>query len=318
MSVNGDDIPAAQNENQQEQPQPLEAARIALRPPAVFKENISLWIGIAEAHFDSANITRDCTKYGCLVTALDYDTLSFVSDIVTGPNAANKYQKLKEALLERLGDSLERRTARLLTGFEPGDKKPSHLLRQMQELAGPQQKDSQIVKTLWTQRLPKHAQAILKSIPDPTLQQLALTADQLMEVYHNIEVNSVNQQTLPHPKTTPDPLLLEMTNHVKSQQRLLIDLAREVHQLKLRNPSQQQNPTYNRSRSQNRTMNTHSGGRSHTRGQSTTKGELCYFHHKFGNLAQKCQAPCKYQNKENENGDSQKRQTERPVPKNAD
>ncbi|XP_077298194.1 uncharacterized protein LOC143919648 [Arctopsyche grandis] len=226
MSVNGDPEPP----NVQESPAPLETARIALRLPPIFKENISLWIGIAEAHFDGAGIIADRTKYGCLVAALDYETVSFVSDIVAGPRTnGEQYEKLKNAILERLGESVERRTTRLLT-----DKKPSHLLRQMRELAGKQHPDSQIVKTLWMQSLPKHAQAILKSMPDPTLQQLAATADELMEVYHNQEIYEVTKEAT----SIPEPNIMEMAAEIKKYQRKLADREREIQQLKMRSRSQ--------------------------------------------------------------------------------
>ncbi|XP_077301958.1 uncharacterized protein LOC143922558 [Arctopsyche grandis] len=280
MSVNGDPEPVPV----QEAPAPMETARIALRLPPIFKENITLWIRITEAHFDGAGIIADRTKYGCLVAALDYETVSFVSD-VTGPRTAGEqYEKLKTALLERLGESVERRP---LTGLQVGDKKPSHLMRQMRELAGPQHTDSQIVKTLWMQSLPKHAQAILKSMPDPTLQQLATTADQLMEVYHNQEIYEVTKKAT----STPEPNILKMAAlEIKKYHRKLADLEHEIQQSKMCSRSQSRS-TYKQARE---------------RVASQKIKILCYFHKKHGAKTFKCQKPCSFvKQAENENSPSQ-------------
>ncbi|GFY64704.1 uncharacterized protein TNIN_160401 [Trichonephila inaurata madagascariensis] len=100
------------------------------------------------------------TKYNIVVAALDENVLDFVVDILSNPPHVDKYETLKNALLNRLTDTEESRLKKLLTDMELGDRRRSDLLRQMKSLAGSSISD-ELIKSLWLQRLPQQTQAIL-------------------------------------------------------------------------------------------------------------------------------------------------------------
>ncbi|GBN99473.1 hypothetical protein AVEN_76439-1 [Araneus ventricosus] len=90
-------------------------------------------IGISIYHqWDCAGFYKvsHCYRFG------QTEILSQVSDIITSPPNNDMYKTLKERLINIFSDSEERRLKKLLQDVELGDKRPSMLLRQMQDLAG--------------------------------------------------------------------------------------------------------------------------------------------------------------------------------------
>ncbi|GFY74441.1 uncharacterized protein TNIN_166291, partial [Trichonephila inaurata madagascariensis] len=114
-----------------------------------------------EAQFSNSGISNDTTKYNIVVAALDENVL----DILSNPPHDDKYETLKNALLNRLTDTEESRLKKLLTEIELGDRRPSDLLRQMKSLVGSSISD-ELIKSLWLQRLPQQTQAILSISKD--------------------------------------------------------------------------------------------------------------------------------------------------------
>lgn len=161
-------------------PQPQHIARVAVRAPPFWKENPALWFRQLESQFFMNNIVSSETKYHIAVAALDTSVINQVSDVVMNPPAAQMYETLKDRLQERFAESDERRFKRLLNNIELGDKRPSHLWREMRELAGNRLTD-EFLRSLWLQRLPSQAQAILSS-DDGDIPRLLTTADRIIEV----------------------------------------------------------------------------------------------------------------------------------------
>lgn len=125
------------------------------------------------------SITADSTQYYAVIAALNADTLMHVSDIVLNPPTANMYQVIKKRLITEFSDSEQKRLKTLISELTLGDDKPSLLLRKMRQLAGSCLSD-ELLQTLWLQRLPNQAQAIL-SVSDDKLDKLALMADKILE-----------------------------------------------------------------------------------------------------------------------------------------
>ena len=73
----------------------------------------------------------------CYDASIESEILSQVSDVILNPPETEEYTTLKRCLLERFADSEEQRLKKLITDLDLGDKRPSHLLREMKELAGP-------------------------------------------------------------------------------------------------------------------------------------------------------------------------------------
>ena len=105
-----------------------------------------------------------------------------VQDLLIDPPEENPYEKLKDQLISRIADSERQKIQKLLTAEELGDRKPSQLLRKMQQLLGERTAiDNSILRELFLQRLPANVQLILASANEMTIDKLAEMADRIMD-----------------------------------------------------------------------------------------------------------------------------------------
>jgi hypothetical protein len=251
--------------------------QLSVKIPQFYKKNPPLWFIQLETCFSINNIVEDNIRYKMVVASLDAVVLEQVSDVVLSPPNMNQYETLKSRILERFADSDGARLKKLLTGLSLGDKRPSHLLREMKELAGSGIGD-RAIKSLWLQRLPSQTQAIL-SVCSVNTDQLAIMADKICEVNTgeacaasssfestNPFLNSLNSASSSAPSTEYD-LLLKKLDALETKFSNL---------LKSRSKSRSRFPQ--RQRSSNRNNN---------------KG-LCFYHDRFAERALKCIKPCAY------------------------
>lgn len=275
---------------------------VTVRLPSCWKHHIALWFAQAEAQFVNSRIKDDLTKYYIIIAALDSEALQCVSDIVIKPPANEKYLRIKSALIERLQDSEEKRLTQLLTGIQLQDRKPSELLRHMTELAGPAIAESNIVKTLWLQRLPQQVQAILSAIPDNNLDQLASAADKIVDVYQTTECTAVDNRNQPGTSRmeSENIILLQLQNQMAA-------LTEEMKKLKMNNNNpynhqtnfrgrRHQSPRRYNNHQPHSTSNNSWRPRTGSRGRSPQKSSngYCSAHAKYGDKAYKCFKPCTF------------------------
>lgn len=243
-----------------------EVKNLAIKIPPFWKANPALWFCQIESQFITKGIKSQKTKYHTVVAAIESEVVAQVSDIILEPPTERQYEKLKSRLLERYADSEEKRLKKLLREIELGDKLPSHLLREMKELAGTSV-NADFLKSLWLQRLPQQTQAIL-SVSTESLPKQAALADKIAQVAdHSANVCSIASSS---PTTS--------------------SLQKEIHALS------QKIDGLIRSRSRSR-------GRSTTRQRSNSRSnssrDLCWYHFKFQDKAKKCTKPCNFKNTEN-------------------
>ena len=108
-----------------------------------------------------------------------------IRDLLLNTPRDNPYDVLKATLIERTAASEQRRLQQLLTAEELGERKPTQLLRRMQQLLGEKMPatDGSIIKGLFMQRLPTNVRMVLASASERTpLEELAALADKIMEV----------------------------------------------------------------------------------------------------------------------------------------
>lgn len=247
-----------------------EVYRVAVKLPQFWEKYPQLWFANIEAQFIVAGITSDETKFYSVVSALNSDILNYVSDIVLNPPTHDRYVALKNRLVSEFSDSEQKRLKTLLSELALGDEKPSHLLRQMRQLAG-QNFDEGVLKTLWLQRLPKETQAIL-SISDDALDKLAVMADKIVEttVSSQSHVQAISSQT--------DPQILEL-------QKQVLALTERIDRLARPRNRRFQSKTRSRTNSPHYSRDTH---------KNKNKSELCWYHATFGVKARKCRFPCEF------------------------
>ena len=107
-----------------------------------------------------------------------------VRDLILKPPTTTQYQQLKKQLIDHTAASEQRRLQQLFNAEEFGDRKPTQLLRQMQQLLGEKASatDATFLRELLLQHLPPNVRMVLASTDTTDLQQLAQLADKIMEV----------------------------------------------------------------------------------------------------------------------------------------
>ena len=134
--------------------------------------------------FACRRITSQRSKFDYIVSSLSPKFSAEVRDLLLSPPAENSYSVLKAQLTKRTTLSEQRKLEQLFTGEELGDRKPTQLLRRMQQLLGDHPGfDASFLRELFLQRLPPNVRMVLASSPEgTTLDQLAEMADKVMEV----------------------------------------------------------------------------------------------------------------------------------------
>nr|VZI38333.1 unnamed protein product [Spirometra erinaceieuropaei] len=244
--------------------------------PSVWLGDIALWLRTVESRFALRQITREDTKFHYVVAALPMDIATDLRDIIDCPPTEAPYTALKEALISRISLSTQKRLQRLISEEDLGDRKPTQLLRRLEQLADGQKLDATMFKQLFLQRLPPSVQAILApNIPSSTVQMLAETADRILEYYQPpVTVNVASRST-----TAPT---------IEDVVKRLDALTLEVSQLRASRVYNPRRPAISRR------------PRSPTPNKPTVDG-FCWYHHNYGSNAHRCHSPCKYKTPASEN-----------------
>ncbi|BHF77644.1 hypothetical protein SprV_0602075300 [Sparganum proliferum] len=237
--------------------------------PSVWLGDIALWLRTVESRFALRQITREDTKFHYVVAALPMVIATDLRDIIDWPPTEAPYTALKEALISRISLSTQKRLQRLISEEDLGNRKPTQLLRRLEQLADGQMLDATMFKQLFLQRLPPSVQAILApNIPSSTVQTLAATADRILEYYQPpVTVNVASRSTIA-------PTIEDVVKRLDA-------LTLEVSQLRATRGYNPRSPAITRR------------PRSPTPNQPTVDG-FCWYHHNYGSNAHRCHSPCKY------------------------
>lgn len=250
------------------------ATAVAMRAPAFCNQDPTMWFSILECGFAASKVTSNLTKFTHAASLLPPDVLAQVSDIIiAATNSATPYDDLKAAVLSRLQSSVAARLRELLSKEELGGEKPTDLLRRMKQLLGDKYQafDADLFKQLFYQRLPPDVQRALISVKSKLpSDELANLADDYMATLPSTPAPSVSAVTSP-----------DTSSQFSQLAQLISQLTIEVSNLK----RQINDHPRSRSTTPHRT-------RHRSRSRSTT--DTCFYHHKFGDKALKCQQPCNF------------------------
>uniref|UniRef100_A0A2A4JI65 DUF7041 domain-containing protein n=1 Tax=Heliothis virescens TaxID=7102 RepID=A0A2A4JI65_HELVI len=259
------------------------------RIPLIWRDRIRLWFAQFEAIM-SPQKKGDQVMYEVLVGQLERQDLDEISDIILRPPEKNRYETLKNRLLQVYDESEQRQVQRLLSEMELGDLKPSQLLRRMRNLAADNISDSTL-RVMWTNHLPQSVRAVL-AVSDniakhSDLHDLAVMADKILEQTH--PTGAVAAISVP-----PPPRASTSSSSIEAKIEMLIE---EIAELKARD---RRSFDRHRSRSSSRTRQQRAPrgrNRSNTpRRQPPGQANICYYHRRFGADAQRCTRPCDYEN----------------------
>lgn len=279
-----------------ETPTAVQATAAPIKFPEFWSSDSELWFLTAESIFRKHRITSSLTKFDYVVAALSQSTAAIVRDILRSPPEEQPYETLRTELVRRTTDSEPRRIQQLLTAEELGDRKPTELLRRMEQLLGDKAgtMDTSILRELFLQRLPQQIRLVLTTTTTESVTTLARMADQMMDVY-SPGISSVHSQTInptsrlsvaDHNAQPQAPDLLAA--YVRMEQKI-DDLSRQFRNIQQR-PSRSSRST--EVTTANRRVNV--DNRTTTSSSASTQQQQCWYHLRYGNAARQCRQPCSF------------------------
>ena len=165
--------------------EPLRVSAVQLKLPPFWPADPQIWFAQVEAQFTTRGIITQKTKFNYVVASLAPEFATELRDLILQPPETNSYDRLKKQLIKRTAASEQRRLRQLFNAEELGDRKPTQLLRRMQQLLGDKatNTDAAFMRELFLQRLPSNVRMVLASTPDTgNMEDLVQLADKVMEV----------------------------------------------------------------------------------------------------------------------------------------
>lgn len=279
-----DGQPEPQQIQQPEQPQQqpavdrIDAGKVKI--PGFSGQKIRLWLAQVECAFAAGNIKAEMTKFNYLVPALDATVAEVVEDLILNPGQTpTPYTNIKARLIAEYEDSDAKKTRKLLEHVELGDRKPSSMLREMRHLGGNKVTDD-FLRTLFIQRMPSRAQAVLATLTPLTLDQVATAADKIQETSQ--DQSSVF--AVQHPSTAPTSQTPAADPNLTAILSKLTDLSTRMARLEVSAIRQPRDTTPGRD----------DRSRSRSRSRTPTNPAWCWYHNRFQARATRCQTPCTF------------------------
>ena len=261
-----------------EEPRPATAtvSAVNLKLPPFWPTDPEVWFAQVEAQFATRGITAQKTRFDYIVSTLSPEIATEVRDLILKPPTERPYDTLKTQLIKRTAASEQRKLQQLINAEELGDRKPTQLLRRMQQLLGDQvgltDGDGSFLRELFLQRLPSNVRMVLASTDKTlTLDKLAELADKVMEVA-TPTVAAIATPTVAAIKAPPDQI-----SHLREEVARLTELVQSL-------ATTARHCSVSRSRSRR--------SPSPAAARHAADPTLCWYHQNFGDLAQKCKGPC--------------------------
>lgn len=259
----------------------------AVKIPPFWNARPDLWFLQVETQFRMKKITSNATKYDHLVSSLPSETMEIVADFLINPPDDNKYVLLKKLLISRCTETEERRLDSLLNKVDIGDSKPSELYRQMEALAGDNSLiNKQLLRKLWLQKLPLTIQPCIIAMEETLAQeQLFTVADKIHASTDKPKISAISTKGSSRNPAISGAESDDVRTYFTQLTTRIEQLEKNFSRSRSRFRSISNHRDYSRNRSRNRS----------NRDNATKKYDSCWYHHKFGALANKCIAPCKFQ-----------------------
>ena len=177
-----------------EEPPAANIASVQIKLLPFWPKDLELWFAQIEAQFCTRSIRVSWTKFDYVVSCLSPEFATEVHDLLLHPPTEHPYETLKEQLTKRTSDSEQHRIKELLPAEEIGDRKPTQVLRRIQQLVGGMAAtmNDTLLRELFLQRLPPNVSMVLTpSASALTLNQLADLADRIVEASPTTTVAAV-------------------------------------------------------------------------------------------------------------------------------
>ena len=238
---------------------------VNLKLPPFWPSDPDVWFAQVEAQFSTRGITAQKTKYDYVVASLSPEFATEVRDLILRV-PTNPYDTLKQQLIARTAVPEQRRLQQLFNSMELGDRRPTQLLRRMQQLLGDNAAttDGPLLRELFLQRLPPNVRMVLASSgAAESLDDLATLADKVLDAA------PPSMASITQPSSEVDDLRTEVSRLTE----LVTSLTTQGRSSRYRSPSPRRQP------------------RPRTPPPTPSHG-LCWYHARFGSRARKCTPPC--------------------------
>ena len=260
-------------------PTPVVAA-VSIKIPPFWPADPEVWFAQVEAQFATRAITAQKTQFDYVVSSLSPEFAAEVRDLIITPPAENPYTTLKAELIKRTAASAQRKLQQLISGEELGDRKPTQLLRRMQQLLGDHigagADANAFLRELFLQRLPSSVRMVLASADAATdLSRLADMADKIVEV------------------ATPTVAAISNTDSSSEVKQLKDEVTRLANLVAALTRDRPRRPSF---RGPRRSRPSSPAPQDQQQQQQQPQRPLCWYHRKFGDAANKCQPPCSWGN----------------------
>lgn len=242
---------------------------------------IQTWLRQVEIRMKLAKITSELEKYEYLVASLPVDIISRVHDLIDNQPTLNPYSVLVERIRTEFQPSDAEQIQRLLGGMKRGDKKPSHFLREMRDLARDRLSDI-VLKELFLAQLPESITEILSVVEPKDLDSAAAGADRVWERERRdgVAATGIQQGSVKAPSETDTKI-----------DALMGKMVEVLDHLSKRN-NRESDPRSSRNRATADQANSH---RARNRSRSARRNpnwKLCQAHFKYGDKARTCKNWC--------------------------
>lgn len=255
-----------------------EVAAVSIKLPPFWPSDPLVWFAQVEAQFTTRGVSSQKTRFDYVVASLSPQYAMEVRDLILAPPTDAQYDTLKELLIKRTAASEQRRLQQLFHSEDLGDRKPSQLLRRMQQLLGDKASstDSSFLRELFLQRLPANVRMILASTMDESstdLERLADLADKVTEVAA---------------PTVSAVATSQLSSEVEQLRGEISDLKQIIQSWP--------KSTSHRDRGNTRTHRSPSPARPRpvSPHQVPVTDGVCWYHAKFQGAARKCKPPCSW------------------------
>ena len=159
-----------------------EAASIGtvnVKIPPFWPVNLQVWSAQVEAQFTTRGMTQQRTKYNHIVMSMAPEYAMEIRDLILQPPDETPYDILKRQLIQHTATLEQCWFQQLFSAEELGDRKPTQLLRHMQQLLGDKvgAMDNSVLHEIFLQCLPVNLRMVLASTTDQAnLENLAQLA----------------------------------------------------------------------------------------------------------------------------------------------
>lgn len=252
----------------------LSAVSLSSKIPDFWTDQPRVWFIRTEAILAPQKMA-DEAKFSIVVSKLTKESIQQVTDLLIDPPESNKFETLKNRLLQIYEESESRKLQKLIGEMELGEQKPSQLLRRMRDLGRGKIPDDTL-RMLWQGHLPQAARAVLAVTDTLDLEKLATIADKILETTRPAHISEVTQVT----STSTNKILAE------------------IYKINIRLNNMERGRSGQRNEERN---NTYSRTRSNSQRRTPKSPDwLCFYHFRFKSRAHKCIKPCAWKKPENQ------------------